>query len=147
MSGEQISAPIEAKHSLQSARDAYKPWDRIPGLELLPQHEQKPEKARVDGASFRKIDRDLLIRSHGHFEVGNNLVHVAADGKARETQGNKITPISLLDDQIMYAAFVSSLQQTRADRKRQNAGQEQVKQHPAVMKITLPKVWLFLDAP
>jgi hypothetical protein len=123
-SGEQISAPVEAKYSLQSTGDAYKQWDCVLGLELLPQHKQKSEKARVDGASFRKIDHDLLLRSHGYFEVGNNFVHVAADGKSGETQGNKVTSIGLLDDQIMCAAFVSSLQQTRADRKRQNAGQE-----------------------
>ena len=91
-SGEQIFAPVEAKHSRQSAGDAYKPWDCVLGLELLPQHKQKSEKARVDGASFRKIDHDLLIGSHGYSKVGNNFVHVAADGKSGELKVTKLLP-------------------------------------------------------
>jgi hypothetical protein len=114
---------------------------------LLPQHEQKSEKTCVDDASLGEIDHDLLVRSHGYPEVGNNFVHVAADGKSGRPQGNNVTPIGLLDDQIMSVASVSSVQQTHPDRKRQNAGQEQVKEHAPVMKIALPKVWLFLDAP
>ena len=101
----QITEPIEAKRSLQSARDADKSWDRVPGLELLPHHEQKSEKTCVDGASLGEIDHDLLLRSYCIPKAGNRFVHVTGNGKAGETQGDTVNAMSLLDDQVMFAAL------------------------------------------
>ena len=103
----QITEPIEAKHSFQSARDADKSWDRVLDLELLPQHEQKSEKSCVNSASLGEIDHDLLLRSYRIPKAGNRFVHVAGDGRAGETQGDAVTAMSLLDDQIMSAALAS----------------------------------------
>ena len=55
--------------------------------------------------------------------------------------------MNLLDDQIMSTALVFSPQPLRVDGQRQDAGQHQIEQHAPVMKITFPKIRLFLDTP